>query len=236
MDKYGYLWISVILFIPWLLLFYYHKNLRRRMVLSGLIFAPFGTLNLWFKQDYWNAPEVYIFFSVISIDDILFAFITTGIGVAIFDALFTEKQVKQEKSRINILWISLIIVMISWYILREVIGINSMFMFAIPVLISTVIFIIIRKDLLIPSLITTLITTGIAIITYIILFNYLLPKFWSTYWFLWGKEYGWTIFGNVPVLEVLWYFSWSSLAAVLYDFGKGTKKIPNNRWKKLTNS
>jgi hypothetical protein len=62
MEKFGYLWISVVLFIPWFLLFYNNKNLRRRMVLSGLIFAPFATLNLWFKQDYWNAPEVFIFF------------------------------------------------------------------------------------------------------------------------------------------------------------------------------
>jgi hypothetical protein len=176
------------------------------------------------------------FFSVISIDDILFAFITTGIGVTLFDALFTEKQVKKEKSRTKTLWISSILVLISWYILREIIEINSMFMFALPVLIATIIFVFMRRDLLIPSIVTTLLFTTIAIVVYIILFNYLLPKFWSKYWFLWGKEYGWTVFGNVPVLELLWYFSWASLSSILYDFGKGTKKEPNKLWKRLTNS
>lgn len=233
MDKYGYLYISIILFIPWILIYYLNSNLRNRMIKAGLMAIPFGALNLWYKQDYWNAPEVFIFFSVISIDDILFAFITTGISVTIFDVLFTEKQVVVGQKKYKEVFYFFCFIMISFVILREGLGINSMFMFAIPLLISTLIVLINRKDLFIPSVVTTLLFSVLSILVYVLLFNYMLPDFWDTYWFLINTKIGWQIFGNVPVLEVLWYFSWGSFSAVLYDYGKGTKKIPNKLGKKL---
>ena len=225
MEKYGYLYISFIFFIPWFLIYYYNSNLRNRMIKAGLMAIPFGALNLWYKEDYWNAPEIYVLFNIISIEDILFAFITTGISVTLYDVFFTEKQVEFEPKKTKQIWFFFFFIMTSFVILREVLKINSMFMFAIPLIISAIIVIIKRRDLLIPSIFTALIFSALSIVIYIILFNFILPDFWTTYWFLSEKEIGWTIFGNVPVLEVLWYFSWGCFSAVLYDYGKGTKKV-----------
>lgn len=232
MEKYGYLYISLFLFIPWALIYFFNNNLRSRMIKAGLMAIPFGTLNLWYKEDYWNAPEV-LFLYFISLDDILFAFVTTGISVTIFDVFFTEKQVEFGPKKYKQVFYFFCFIMVLFVILREVIGINSMFMFAIPIILSTIIILIKRKDLLVPSIITTILFSVLSIIVYIILFNYILPDFWNTYWYLIDTEIGWLIFGNVPVLEVLWYFSWGCLSAVLYDYGKGTKKIPNKYGKKL---
>ena len=230
MEKYGYLYISIIFFIPWILIYYYNSNLRNRMIKAGLMAVPFGALNIWYKEDYWNAPEILTFFSIISIEDMLFAFVTTGISVTLYDVLFTEKQIEIEPKRTKQILYFFISIMICFFILREILEINTMFMFAIPLIISTIIILLKRRDLLIPSIVTTLLFSSLSIIIYILLFNYILPNFWNTYWYLSNKEIGWTIFGNVPVLEVLWYFSWGCFSSVLYDYGKGTKKIPNKRY------
>jgi hypothetical protein len=66
-----------------------------------------------------------------------------------------------------------------------------------------------------------------------ILFNIIAPDFWNNYWFLAETKHGITILGNVPVLELLYYFSFASTCAIMYDFVKGTKKVPNKLGKKL---
>ncbi|AUC84501.1 hypothetical protein CW731_03945 [Polaribacter sp. ALD11] len=224
--EYMYLLVCVLLFIPWLIIFYSKNNLRNRMIKAGLMAAPFGIINMWFRLDYWNAPEIYLFYNLISIEDAIFGFITTGISVSIYDSIFTKEHIKFENSRHKIILLFLFIIFASFFVLNNAMGVNSMFMFCIPLLVlTTYITIIVRRDLLIPSLVTGVFCVLIAIPIYMFSFNYIAPDFWNTYWFLSGKKYGWTVFGNVPVLELLWYFSWGSFSAVLYDYGKGTKKV-----------
>ena len=219
-----YLLISVFLFIPWGLIYYYKPNLRSRIVKSSLFAAPFGIINMWFRIDYWHAPEVF-FFSFISLEDILFAFVTTGISFTIFDALFTVKEIKSEKPRKHITLLFIPIIISSFFILNNGLGINSMFMWAIPMLVLATVIVIIRRDLLVQSIVSALILTLFSIPIYMFLFNYLSPDFWDTYWYLSGTKYGITVFGNVPVLELLWYFSWASFCGVVYHFTRGTKKV-----------
>ena len=60
MEKYMYLYICLLLFIPWTIIFYTKKNFRSRMIKAGLLAAPFGVINMWFRIDYWYAPEVLL--------------------------------------------------------------------------------------------------------------------------------------------------------------------------------
>lgn len=196
------------------------------MVKSGLIAVPFGITHLWFRIDYWQPPEL-LFLYIISLEDMLFGFVSTGIGISIFDALFTEKQVKLVKDRKKIALSFFPLIILSYFILKNGFDVNSMFMWVTPMILATVVVLVIRKDLLIPSLISALILTLFAVIIYVILFNYVSPKFWDTYWLLADTKYGITFFGNVPLLELLWYFSYGLITGVMYDFAKGTKKIPN---------
>lgn len=235
MQTYSYFLLGVFLAIPWLLIFYFKKNLRRRILIASCIGAPFAFINSWFRLDYWNPPELF-FFYIMSIEDILFAFTTTGISFTIFDALFTQQQVKAYKSRKNLSYLFIPIIIGSFFFLQNYLGLNSMFMWAIPMIVLAIVVVIIRKDLFIPSILSAILSMLIAIPIYIILFNYISPDYWDKYWYLKGTKYETSILGNVPLMELLWYFSWGCFSGVMYDFAKGTKKIPNKIWKKLTNA
>ena len=231
-----YLWICVLLFIPWSIIYLLKPNLRNRMIKSGLIAAPFGVIDdIWFRLDYWNAPEI-LFKYPIALEDILFAFVTTGIAISIYDAIFTKEQLIFYKKKTKVTLSFFPIIIVCFILLNNVLGLNSMYMWAIPIFIIAVIIIFFRKDLLIPSLVTAILLTLIVIPIYMLLFNVFAPNFWDTYWFLADTKHGITIFGNVALLELLYYFSYGCLAGIIYDYTKGTKKIPNKLGKKLFGS
>ena len=234
MQTYSYFLLGVFLAIPWLLIFYFKKSLRRRILIASFIGAPFAFINSWFRLDYWHPPELF-FFYVMSIEDILFAFTTTGISFTIFDALFTKKQVKAFKNRKKLSYLFIPIIIGSFFFLQNYLGLNSMFMWAIPMIVLAFVVVIIRNDLIIPSIFSAILSMLIAIPIYIILFNYISPEYWDKYWYLKGTKYETSILGNVPLMELLWYFSWGCFSGVMYDFAKGTKKIPNKLWEKITN-
>lgn len=233
MLDYMYLWICVLLFIPWFLIYFYRPSLRNRMVKSGLLVLPFSFIDdVWFRVDYWNAPEIFSIYPV-AIEDILFSFVITGVTATIYDAIFTKKQIQFYKKRVKMSLLFFPITMGLFFLLNNIFGLNSMYMWAIPMFIFAFIIIILRKDLIKPSLFTALSMSIIIIPIYMILFNYFAPDFWDKYWFLADTKHGITILGNVALLEVLYYFSYGTVAGIIYDFAKGTKKVHNNLGKKL---
>lgn len=233
MLDYMYLWICVLLFIPWVIIYLLKPKLRNRIVKSGFIAIPFGVIDdIWFRLDYWNAPEI-LFKYPIALEDVLFAFVMTGVSVSIYDAIFTKEQLICYKKRTNLSLSFFPIIIFCFIILNNVLGLNSMYMWALPMFAFAVVIIFFRRDLAIPSLVTGILLTLITIPIYMLLFNIFAPKFWDTYWFLAGTKHGITIFGNVPLLELLHYFSFGCLAGIIYDFSKGTKKVHNKLGKKL---
>lgn len=223
-----YLAICLLLFIPWTIIFYFKRDYRKRMLQTGLLAAPFGVINMWFRIDYWNAPEVLLVSNIISLEDALFGFTTTGLSVTIYDLFFNTKNSPSTKSASKILALFFVLIFSSFFIINNVLGYNSMFMFCWPLNVLTLVMVFYRKDLLKISIFTSVILVFLAIVIYAFLFNYITPNFWKTYWFLWGTKIGWTVFGNVPLLELYWYFSWSSFMSILYNFVKGSSKIENS--------
>lgn len=227
MGIYQYLSICLLLFIPWTIIFYFKKEFRSRMIKTGLLAAPFGVINMWFRIDYWEAPEVLMLSNLISLEDALFGFVTTGISVTLFDALFNKKNSPSTKSPTKTLLLFFPLVFGSYFILNNGLGFNSMFMFCWPLNALTIAMVLIRKDLFLPSIVTGVLCVLMALVIYIYLFDFVSPDFWKTYWFLWGTNIGWTIFGNVPVLEMYWYFSWATYVSILYNFATGSRRITN---------
>ena len=169
--EFMYLWLGVSFLVPWLIIYIKRPLLRSRMIKSGLIAAPFGFIeDVWFRVDYWNAPEIFSMYPI-DIEDIIFAFFSTGITIAIYDAIFTKKQVVHYKKRTTLTLIFMPLIILSFYILQNVLGINSMYMWSIPMFVVAFIVILIRRDLLIPSIVTAFLVTLIMIPIYIILFN-----------------------------------------------------------------
>jgi hypothetical protein len=57
------------------------------------------------------------------------------------------------------------------------------------------------------------------------LFNMIFIDFWDKCWLLANTKYGITIYGNIPLTEMIWYFTWGSFSGVAYNFASGKKKI-----------
>ena len=108
-------------------------------------------------------------------------------------------------------------------------GINSIFVSSFAFILLSIAMVAIRKDLLIPSIVSGILTLLIITPIYGIIFNYISPEYWNSYWLLSETKFGLTIFGNIPVTELLWYFSWGCLAGIGYDFASGTKKIHKSK-------
>lgn len=229
MDKYTYLLIPLFLFIPWLIIFLSRTDLREKIIKAGVFGAPAGVIaEFWYFADYWQPPLIFEN-SVFMIEDLLAGFFITGVTVSVYDMIFTEKNIREEKNR-KMFFLGLFVLgTILLLIFNNGLGINSIFVSSFAFILLSIAMVAIRKDLLIPSIVSGILTLLIITPIYGIIFNYISPEYWNSYWLLSETKFGLTIFGNIPVTELLWYFSWGCLAGIGYDFASGTKKIHKSK-------
>jgi len=225
MDKYAYLLISIFLSFIWVAIFIKRRDLQRQLIQTSIIGGFAGLIaEHWYFRDYWRPPSL-LGTSVISIEDFLFGFFITGIAATIYDSLFMkENNVKEEKKRKRFFGILFILGVISLLIFNTWLGVNSIFVSSFIFLIISVVIIHVRKDLLAKSVISGLLTMLIIIPIYAIIFNIISPDYISKYFLLTSTRLGTTILGNIPLTELLWYFSWGCLAGIGYDFVFGKRK------------
>jgi hypothetical protein len=225
MDRYTYLFISLFLFIPWFIIIFKRPDLRRKVIKTSLIGGVAGLIaNFWYFRDYWRPPSLFGN-TVISIEDFLFGFLITGIAASIYDPVFNKKYVKKHKKRKKFFGNLFLIGVIILFIFNNWLGINSIFVSSFAFLGFSIIIVSIRKDLIIPSIVSGLLVTLIIIPIYIILFNYISPTYWDKYWLLANTSFGIEILGNIPVTELIWYFTWGCFAGISYDFVSGSEKV-----------
>ena len=225
MDRYTYLFISLFLFIPYFIIIFKRPDLRRKVIKTSLIGGVAGLIaNFWYFRDYWRPPSLFGN-TVISIEDFLFGFLITGIAASIYDTVFNKKYVKKYKKRKKFFGNLFLIGVIILFIFNNWLGINSIFVSSFAFLGFSIIIISIRKDLIIPSIVSGLLVTLIIIPIYIILFNYISPTYWDKYWLLANTSFGIEVLGNIPVTELIWYFTWGCFAGISYDFVSGSEKV-----------
>lgn len=217
METYAYLFLDLLLFIPWLVIFTMRKDLRRKMIKGGIFGGIAGPIaEFWFHKDYWLPPV--IIHSAVSIEDILFGFVITGMAVSIFDAIFMIKKESPafgEKRKFRLMFLAGFagfVIGTSW------LGFNSIF-------VSSAIFLILTAKMIAlhPSLWKRALASGIALMILIIpiyafLFNVAAPDYWHAHWLLTGTKYDATVLGNIALTELLWYFAWGSMAGAGYAF------------------
>jgi len=188
----------------------------------------------WYFKDYWQ-PPLLLGQSVVSFEDFLFGFLITGIAISIYNTIFTAKSIQQEKNRklffgfLFLFGIACLLVFNNW------IGFNSIFVSSLAFIIFSAVMVFMRNDLLIPSVMSGVLVLIIIIPIYAIIFNVISPDFWDTYWLLADTKFGITVLGNIPVTELLWYFSWGCLAGIGYDFAYGYKKVTRFKNKDFKN-
>lgn len=223
MDKYVFLIISLYFVFFYFLIFLLRKDLRTKLLISGFIGGVAGLLaEFWYFKDYWQPPSI-LGNSRVSIEEFLFGFAIAGISSSIYDFISKSKLVKKLNTKIIASTIFFLIGLTSLILFNNILKINSIFVSSLSFLIISIIIIIIRKDLLKPTLVSAILPTLLMIFLYFILFN-IVPNYWQKYWLLYNTKTGLIILNTIPLTEILWYLCFGSLAGVGYDFMFGLKK------------
>ncbi len=208
----------------WFVIFFARKDLRRKLIkvsLAGFcISAPIAYLH---DMDYYTPPFIFGV-GIVSFEDVLFGLLAGGIMVSIYDVIFSRKNEKTEPRRAKFFIALMAVSFLSIPVLTLGFGMNSVFVSFTAALISSVIMIYIRRDLLIPSVFTGLLMLAITIPVYSLLFNVIATDYWDKYWLLANTKYGVKVLGNIPVTELLWYFCWGCSLGIGYEFATGQTK------------
>lgn len=228
MDQYVYLLLGFFLSIVWCIIFYYKRDLRRNMLKSSTIGGFSGFIaEYWYLKDYWRPPTV-LGKAMVSIEDFIVGFFIIGISMSIYSFVFNKQEIEYVKSRKRYFYSMFIIGALAMMILPSF-GYNSMIVSPIMFLLCTLIILMIRKDLIKKALYSGVLLLMVALPIYAILFLIISPNYWNNYWLLSNTEYNIAVFGKIPIIEIIWYFSWGSFGGVCYNFYSGTKPVPLKR-------
>jgi hypothetical protein len=224
--KYGYLFLGIFLLLIWIVFYIIRKNLRRKLIKASLFGGLAGFIaEYWYFKDYWH-PYSILGRKIISPEDFIFGFTITGISVVVYDIFFKKKDEDYVKNNKRTFGIMFLIGVISLFAFNIFLGFNSIFVSSITFIILTIYMLSKRTDLWKEGLFSGLIVLIIMFVVYHILFNIIFLDFWDKCWLLTNTRYGVTIYGNIPLTEMIWYFTWGSFSGVAYNFASGKKKIP----------
>ncbi|MGS2761903.1 lycopene cyclase domain-containing protein [Sinomicrobium sp. M5D2P9] len=224
MDQYIYLFISVFLCVPWIIFFRSRPDLRRKIWKASVIGGFAGLIaEFWYFRDYWHPPSS-VGSATVSPEDFLFGFFVTGLAVSVYDVVFRKTTSNGEQRRKKHFAFLFLTGVGALFLFNNLLGFHSIFVSSVSFIIFSIIMVIVRKDLWRPLLASGILILLLIIPIYAIIFNLMSPTYWDSYGLLSGTPYGATILGNIPLTELLWYFSWGCMAGIAYDFASGKKK------------
>jgi hypothetical protein len=224
--KYGYLFLGVFLFLIWTLFYALRKDLRRKLIKVSLYggFAGF-IAEYWYFKDYWH-PYSVLGRKIISPEDFIFGFTITGISVVVYDIFFKTKDQDYVTNNKKTFGMMFLMGVGSLFVFNIFLGYNSIFVSSITFIILLLFMLSKRTDLIKEAIYSGIIVLIMIFVVYHILFNIIFLDFWDKCWLLAKTKYGITIYGHIPLTEMIWYFTWGSFSGVAYNFASGKKKIP----------
>ena len=178
----------------------------------------------WYFKDYWQPPTL-MGKSVISIEDFLFGFTIMGIAVSIYEFLFSVKVSPVYRNRKKMFGRMFLIGIICMMLFNIQLGINSIIVSSIVFVLYTVFMLVKRPDLRVQAIASGLFTLAVVIPIYALLFNVINTTYWDSYWMLARTHLGVTVFGNIPVTELLWYFTFGCFAGIAHSFASGRAEV-----------
>lgn len=223
MDKYIYLLLSLFLLSVWLVFFFLSKNKLRKILIKISILGGLAGLiaEFWYFRDYWH-PLSVIGSAKYSPEDFLAGFAVTGIGLTL-GVFFRNKNKKDKKGHKIIFFILIAISIFILLLFSNLLKVNSVLISILIFFALSLVMALIRKDLGYQSVISGTSFLLLVIPIYILLFDFLSPSYWNKYWLLANTVFGIKVLGNIPITEMLWYFSWGCFAGIAYDFYYGNK-------------
>jgi len=225
MERYAYLTLSLSFATALGIMLLIRKDLAKLALLVGSFGGTAGVMaEVFYFHDYWRPPSLFGT-AVPSPEDLIFGFSITALAVITFLVL-GRKRLTAGMAPHGKIYLSLFIGgLLSMLIFNVWLGINSIFVSSITFLVFSVIMLYMRRDLIDAAAYSAVALTLLTLGVYIVLFDCFFTDFWQRYWLLHGTRYGMFVFGNVPLTELLWYFSWAVAGSISYPFITGKKIV-----------
>jgi uncharacterized protein YjeT (DUF2065 family) len=174
--------------------------------LFGAFTGPFS--ELFYRSDYWRPPSILRIHGV-AIEDIMFGIAILGLSLVLYPFAFRKQlsAAAAKNDRHLRSFGTIVIAFISLVVLVKLAHVNSVYTTAITFFVLWLCIGIFRHDLLLPGLISGGMLSLIALFVYLVLLNVFVSGHQLQHiWLLYGTRSGITIFGNVPVSELIWFF------------------------------
>lgn len=190
------------------------------MLLTSFAGGFAGVLSeIWYFRDYWRPPTLVNGYS--QLEDFLFGFVIVSISSSIYDFVFSRTLIKEKKPRLGIATGLFLLGLVGLIGLSDLLKYNSLLVSSFIFIFISVVVVFIRRDMAGKALVTGLFLMLAALLIYSVLFCFLSPSYWDNYLLLKDSNYSVSLFGSIPLTELLWYFSWGCVGGVFYDFAFG---------------
>ena len=218
-NKYGFLLGVLVMSIPWFMCFFLRKDLRKEMIIMSILigFGSVITGYLWWTVDWWR-PET-ITGTVVGIEDFILGFVNGGVASVIYEVVSREKQdVKKNLAKFPqtasfALLCAFIISFGTWWL-----GLTTFIASSAGMIISLILLLMFRSDLLINSLFSGLLMVIVSIPTYYIIEQ--LSPGWVQNTFLYDYLSGIHVF-SAPLEDVVFYLLFGMWVGPAYELWKG---------------
>lgn len=229
MEQFSYLLLTVNISFVWLLIYFCRKDLRRRILKSSIFGGGAGIVSeFWYFSDYWDPPSIFGL-AVVSIEDVLFGFLITGVSVSIFDFILSKDSKKSGKGNKKLFGVFFILGLLGLLLFNNFLGFRSILVTSFFFIAFSVIMVIIRHDLLFPSIVSGIFMVIIMAIIYSIVFGIISPEYWNKYLIYKEMNFDLIVCKYIPPSELLWYFAWGCFVGAAYDFTSGRIKTSKGR-------
>ncbi|NIT04137.1 hypothetical protein GTO10_04410 [Candidatus Saccharibacteria bacterium] len=223
--KYSYLFGVLLSLIPWGLLFFHRRDLRREMLVMSMLVVMAGITAeaIWYTAD-WVKPET-ISGTPVGIEDIILSWGAGGVGAVLYEEFFKHRTYKRLRKKTNHLLDFLIPVLIFWIVTSVAFWALKLHSFTANMLgfASATIYIYLRRPDLIPnSLATGILGVIFWVPCYLLVFT-LFPGFSEGYW-QWGKLSGITLLG-IPIEDYIWWIGAGAVIGPFYEFWQGLRIV-----------
>jgi len=217
--KYTYFVFCLLFFIPWLLLYFHRKDLRKEMLFMSILLA-FGSLitgYLFWTIDWWR-PET-ITATRVGFEDFILGFANGGIAAVIYEEIYRTHFIKRKAAKKNY-YPYVIIFSFIFFIsfLFWGFNINSFTASSVSMIITTLLIFFLRKDLIIDSIISGLLMMIISIPIYLILIK--VSPGWVEHTWLFNSISGIKFLG-IPIEDLIFYLLFGFVTGPFYEIWQG---------------
>lgn len=212
-----YLIATIIGAIPWLLLFYFRKDLRKEILVMSILSTPLAFFDLLYVPSYWK-PVTFLNIPV-GIEGLIFSFEVGGTASALYET-FAHKALRKIKTQSNLLsLLVLLIVLPVAYTFNYLFPINITVGMHLGLFAGIVLILLLRKDLTKSVIYASILFTMVYFVS-LLIWSSIFPI--TTNWFTFENLPKIFIF-HVPFYELTFGLLFGAYWGNLYEFLFGYK-------------